>query len=167
VRELRADVRVASLTPRRVSQYLPWASRLLPYAIAATGLLLLAWRLTVPLPTRELYVPVGFALAAAAFLFLYEVWIAGLVTGPVMANAPAEPELRARFVRTLQIVEVALIAIMLVVSHVLLDVDWTRHAGWAAAVALAGAVVAIIGCALALSSDILRQSYVSADRQGA
>jgi hypothetical protein len=167
MREIRADVRAASLAPRRVSQYLPWPARVAPYAIVAAGLLLLAWRLTVPMPARMFVVPLGFALAAGAFLFLYEAWIAGVVTGPVVATAPAEPELRLRFVRTLQIIEVVLVAIMLTVTHVLLDVDWTRHAGWAAAVALAGAVVAIVGCALALSSDVFRQAYVNADRQGA
>jgi hypothetical protein len=159
-REVRADVRVASLTPRRVSQYLPWSRRLLPYVIVSIGLLLLAWRLTFTVATRELFVPLGFALAAGAFLLLYEVWTTGLVTGPVVSDDAGEVQRRIRFARVVQAIEVGLVTIMIAMTHILLDVDWTSRGGLAASLSLAGAVVAIAGCALALSSDLMRRQYV-------
>jgi hypothetical protein len=166
VREVRAGVRIASLTPRRVGQYLPWPWRLVPYVTVSAGWLLLAWRLTAPLATRELWVPLGFALAAGAFLLLYEVWITNLVTGPLAASVPQDSPSRFRSVRVLLAIEIGLITIMLAVTHVLLDVEWTAHPTWAAAVSLGGAVIAIVGCALALSSDLMRRAYVPAGRNG-
>ena len=165
IREVRADVRVASLEPRRVRQYLPWPSRLTPYVIVSAGLLLLVWRLSTPVATRELWVPLGFALAAGAFLLLYEVWITNLITGPAVVDAPEQPESRFRSVRVLLAIEISLVTIMLVVTHAVLDIDWTAQPSWAAAVSLAGAVIAIAGCAFALSS-LMHQAYVPAGRDG-
>jgi hypothetical protein len=164
-REVRADVRVASLAPRRVSQYLPWSWRLLPYVIVSIGLLVLAWRLTLPVAGRELYVPLGFALGAAAFLFLYEVWIAGLVSGPQVGSDAGDVQRRVRFVRVVQAIEVGLVTIMIAVTHVLLDIDPAARGGLTAAVSLSGAVVAIAGCALALSSDLMRRQYLKNQRE--
>jgi hypothetical protein len=43
-----------------------------------------------------------------------------------------------------------------------LDVDWNRQAVWAAAAALLGASVGVVGCALILSSGLARRRYRTA-----
>jgi len=57
-------------------------------------------------------------------------------------------------------VETVLVIGCLTVAHALLDVD--RHAVWAAATALLGASVGMVGCALILSSGLVRRRYRTA-----
>ena len=48
---------------------------------------------------------------------------------------------------------------MVTVGHTLLELDWIDDAGWVAVASVTGALAGILGCALALSSDLSRRRY--------
>lgn len=48
-------------------------------------------------------------------------------------------------------------------SHALLNLDWSMHGAWGVAGALAGGILGVVGCALAVSSDLGTRRYRSAD----
>jgi hypothetical protein len=164
-RDLSAATRLASLTPRRVDQYLTWPWRLAPFGVVMAGLAAFLWRLAAPLPDRRLFSPVLFAAVALVFLWLYEVWIHDLVAGPVAAGASDAAELEARRrrqVRVLHRVELGLVTLFLALAHALLDLDWRTHPRWGAAASLAGGLAGVLACALAISSDLNRRRYLAA-----
>lgn len=163
-RELSASLRAASLDVRRVDHYLPWRWRLGLYALAIVGVATFAWRLTMPGDGRQLLKPALLAGAAIVFLWLYETWIHGLVFGPVVTEAADDPGVRGRFIRRIFAMEVALVTGFLAAAHALLDLDWQIHGGSGAAIALSTAVLGIVGCALAVSSDFTRRHYASVRR---
>lgn len=55
-------------------------------------------------------------------------------------------------------------AVCLAVAHVLLDLNWKTDAVLAGSLAVAGAVIAVGGCALALGSGLVQRGYVPANR---
>lgn len=151
--------RAASLVPRRHRHYLPAYWRILLFGVTIAGLASFAWRVTIPsLSDRRLFLPVAFALIASAFLWLYEAWIHGLVTGPIVRDSNDDHE-RRRSIRMVFASEFILVAGFLALAHGLLDLDWSARGAWAAIAAVGGGVLGVIGCSLALSSDLITQRY--------
>jgi hypothetical protein len=118
-------------------------------------------------PVREaslrprLWVPVMFALAAPVFTWLYEVWMRDLVSGGHVVGGDVELNRRRR-IRQVFAVEAALAIVCLSIAHALLDLNWVQDAAWATGLSLAGAVVGVVGCALAVSSELARRRYETA-----
>ncbi len=157
-RQLTSDIREASLRPRRIRNYLPFAWRLGLFVAAVTGLALFVKRLTVPVAGRQLLVPVAFASAAAVFLWLYETWIKSLVQDGRIADPGSEARLH-RLVRKVFAVEVLLVVTFLGLAHALLNSNWATDITWAAAATVGGAFLGLLGCALAVSSNLLQRRY--------
>ena len=77
----------------------------------------------------------GFALVASVFLWLYETWIHQLVTGPVApgaGDASLADQRRRGSIRTVFVMELALVSGFVALAHALLDLDWTANGGWGA-----------------------------------
>lgn len=163
-RMLASATREASLAPRRLRDYVSLPLRVTPFILTAAGLATFVARLATPAGPRQLLVPVMFAGAAAVFLWLYEVWIRDLLSGPAVAGSPGDDEGRRRRIRRVLGIETVLTGTCLVVANVLVNVDWETDAGAGSATLFAGALVAIVGCALALASGLERRSYVNASR---
>lgn len=98
-RVLHDSVREASLIPRRIGDFLAWRWRTLPYAMAALDTATFVARAIDAGSRHEIVVPSGMALAAVAFLFLYEVRIRDLVAAPIVPpdHASARRVLVRRF----------------------------------------------------------------------
>ena len=157
--EATESVRVASLQPRRLSDYLPPFWRATLFTVAGLALASFAWRLMLPGPDRRLLLPIAFAMFHAVFAWLYEVWLRDLAVGgesPTQGDAAAA---RRRKIRAVFAVEAVLVVGCLAVAHALLDVDWNHHGAWGAAAALLGASVGVVGCALLISSGLARRRY--------
>jgi hypothetical protein len=146
--EVIATTRTATLRPRRLGQYLAWPWRALPCAALLLGLALFGWRFVLPHANRRLLLPVAFAGFSVVFFWLYETWMRGEVSG---GHSPDSAEDHA--------VELAMVLGCIGVAHALLDLDWSLNGAWGAGVALAGAALGIVGCALAVSSDLCRRRY--------
>ena len=157
--ELSARTRVASLTRRKDTSYIPLAWRFIPAAAMVAGLLGLAWRLSQPLSHRRLFVPIVLAVGAAAVVWLYERWIRDLTIGPMVSTRLDEGERCRRLVRRAFALEFVLVVVFLSAAHALLDVDWTTRALWASSVSLAAAIVGIAGCSVIVASDLARRRY--------
>jgi hypothetical protein len=155
-REVVARERTAGLAPRRASQYLPWSSRFVSYAVATVGIVLLLWRATSPLAHRQLLVPFVFAFAASMFVLLYESWIQNVVAGPVVNP---DPDRQRTMIRRIFRIELVLVVSMLVVAHAVLDVNWTTNGGRAAWLCFGGGAIGLAGCALALASGLIGRRY--------
>jgi hypothetical protein len=157
-REGTAPVREASLKPRRLGDYVSPAWRGALILAQTTALGFFAWRLFQPASDRRLLVPVIFALAAPVFTWLYEVWMRELAAGGDVTTGDADAQRRRR-IRQVFVMEVVLAATCLAVGHGLLDLDWNRHAAWGTGLSLAGACAGVVGCALAVSSELGRRKY--------
>jgi hypothetical protein len=157
-REGTAQVREASLKRRRLSHYVSPAWRGALMLAQTTALGLFAWRLLQPASDRRLLVPVMFALGAPVFTWLYEVWMRELVAGGNVATGDADAHRRRR-IRQVFVLEIVLAVTCLAVGHALLDLNWDRHAGWGTGLSLAGACAGVVGCALAVSSELGRRRY--------
>ena len=155
-REVAARSRSAALTPRRASQYLPWSVRSLTYVIAAVGAALLLMRIGTPLAHRQLLVPLVFGFGASMFVLLYESWIQGVATGPVVQH---DAERQRVMIRRIFTAELLLVVSMLVVAHAVLDLNWTTDGGLGAWICFAGGAIGIAGCALALASELIGRKY--------
>lgn len=159
-RDVASAERVASLRPRRPRQYLPLAWRVVPWAITGIGVILLSWRL-ISANTDRVFVPIVFILSAPVFVWLYEVWIRAEVSGGevVGADESAADENRRRRVRRIFAVEIALAVILVSAGHTLLGLSWTADVGLVTFATVTGAFAGVVGCALALSSDLTRRRY--------
>ena len=160
MRYVDSVTRAASLVPRRHDHYLAAHWRILLFGVTSAGLASFVWRLTTPSSSdRRLFLPVFFALVAAVFLWLYEVWIDGIVTGPTVPDANDVDHERRRLIRLVFTSEFILVTVFLALAHGLLDLDWTARGAWAAIAAVGGGVLGVIGCSLALSSDLITRRY--------
>jgi hypothetical protein len=163
-RHVDSTTRVASLVARRSDQYLPTYWRVLLFGATITGFALFAWRVAVPSPVdRRLFVPVAFAFIAPVFLWLYEVWIHRLVTGPTVADTEDVDLKRRRSIRMVFGAEFILVTGFLALAHGVLDLDWSQSGAWAALALTSGGVLGVLGCALALASDLSTRSYLAVD----
>jgi hypothetical protein len=152
--------RAASLVARKRFHYLPSSWRLVLFGVTIAGLALFAWRVAAPSGVdRRLFLPVACALIAAVFLWLYEVWIHNLVTGPAVVDSADSDTARRRSIRIVFATEASLVVGFLVLAHSLLDLDWIAAGAWAVIMLVTGAVLGVIGCALALSSDLITRRY--------
>ena len=143
--------RAASLVPRRHDHYLAARWRILLFGVTIAGLASFVWRPTIPSSSdRRLFLPVFFALVAAVFLWLYEVWIDGIVTGPTVPDSNDVDHERRRSIRMVFASEFILVAGFLALAHGLLDLDWTARGAWGAIAAVGGGLLGVIGCSLAL-----------------
>jgi hypothetical protein len=104
-------------------------------------------------------VPVAFALSACVFSWLYEAWIRALVMGPLTPGSDDSSGVRRRSIRLVFAAEAVLVTVFLALAHGLLDVDWTARSPWPALTSIAGALLGVLGCALALSSDLVMRRY--------
>jgi hypothetical protein len=159
-RNVSASVRSASLVARRAAHYLPWTWRFAAYGIAAAGIATFVARALAPAAGRQLMQPVFFAAIALIFLCLYERWIHELITGPCVAVDGVAAGVPRRSIRGVFGMEVALLTGCLGAAHALLDLNWQVQGILGAVIVLVTTVLAIVGCALALSSDLLRRTYV-------
>ena len=159
LREVDASVRQAALKRRRVSEYLPVAWRFVPMAVATAGLLVGAWRITLPLPGRRLWLPVIFAVAALIFAWLYDAWIKQEVLGGQIDGAPGSPHDLPRTVRRIFAWECALAAGFVAASHLLLSANWTQQSLGPTVIIVATGVLGTVGCALILAHEIVRTKY--------
>jgi hypothetical protein len=158
LREVTASLRSASLSVRRAGQFLPWKWRFAVYAVGLIGVAAFAVRLASLAAGRRLLVPVTLAAASVVFLWIYEVWIQGLVSAPTMSEEhPART--RQRFIRGVFAMEAALVVACLTAAHLLLDLDWRANAAFGALISLTTGALGVVGCALAVSSDLARREY--------
>jgi hypothetical protein len=152
--------RSASLVPRRHHHYLPAYWRILLFGVTIAGLASFAWRATIHASSdRRLFLPVFFALIAPMFLWLYETWIHELVTGPAVPDSNDVDRDRRRTIRMVFAAELILVAGFLALAHGLLELVWTARGTLAAIAAVGGGVLGVIGCSLALSSDLITRRY--------
>lgn len=159
-RYLDAVTRAASLAPRRHHDYLPAYWRIVLFGVTIAGLASFSWRATIPSSSdRRLFLPVVFALIASAFWWLYEAWIHGLATGPTVSDSNDVDHERRRSIRRVFAGELILVTGFLTLAHGLLDLDWAASGAWAAVAAVGGGVLGVIGCSLALSSDLSTRRF--------
>jgi hypothetical protein len=154
-----AAERAASLTPRKASEYLPWAWRLTVFGAAILGATAFVVRISSDTPDQPMFVPVVFAAGALIFLWLYEVWAHQVITGPVVDG---DARSLRRIVRRIFAMEVVLVLVCLTTAHALLGLDSSASAALRAAISFGGSVVAIAGCALALASGLVGRRYETA-----
>lgn len=150
--------RVASLHPRELGSHLPFAPRLVPYALAAVGLTAFVYQLLQPMDGRRPFVAVAFALGGVVFLLLYEAWMREEVSGGQVGGGRTAAELDRR-VRNIFGLQMALVTASFVAANVLVRLDWTRHPETAVFVAMAGGIAGVIGCANALASGLTGRRY--------
>jgi hypothetical protein len=148
--------RAAALTRRKVSDYLTTFWRLITYCTAILGVAVFVIRALRNASDTPLFVPVVFAAGTLTFLWLYEVWVHQVATGPVVAGDARS--LRGT-VRRIFAMEAVLILVCLGTAHALLSLDSDAAAPIRAAVSLVGSVVAITGCALAVASALIGRRY--------
>jgi hypothetical protein len=97
------------------------------------------------------------------FLWLYETWIGGLVTGPAVAGAGDADRTRRRSIRLVFAAECILVAGFVALAHLSLDLDWSRTGAWHAIALTSGGLLGVLGCALALASDLGTRRYAVAE----
>ncbi len=161
-RDVATTVRTASLRPRALSQHVGWMRRWLPAAAAAVGLSTFGWRLASPGGDRRVWIPLAFVCFTGVFLWLYETWMRDEISGGRSADVANDDLRYGRRLRMILTVELMMVVGCLGVAHALLDLNWSVNGGWGAAIALAGASVGIVGCALAVSSELARRRYLPA-----
>jgi hypothetical protein len=155
-RDVRAAERTASLQPRRLGQYAPLSIRLVPMAIAALAVAGLGWRLE-DVPGNRLLVPATSILAAPIFLWLYETWMRNEISGD--AGGRDADSRRRRRVRQILVAEVVLVTGLSGIGHALLGLDRNEQSLLFTIGTVASSLLGVIGCALALSSDLARRRY--------
>lgn len=160
-RQVNAAERSASLRPRTTGEYLPWSWRLTAAGTAVLGATAFVLRASSVVSGRRIFVPVMFAAASLIFLWLYEVWAHQVITGPIVAGGEGD---QRRLVRRIFGMELLLVVVCLGTAHALLNFNWAMNAALGAAISLAGGVVAIAGCALALSSELVGRRYTTVGR---
>ena len=160
MRQIAAGGRTAELKPRRAGEYLPWSWRLTITGTAVVGATAFVMRAANSGAGRRMFVPVVFTGAAVIFLWLYEVWAHQVITGPVIAG---DRERVRRIVRRIFAMEALLVVVCLGTAHALLDLNWAANRALGAGVSLAGSLVAIFGCALAVASGLVGRQYKMAD----
>lgn len=155
-RQVQVAERAASLKPRKPGEFLPWSWRLAATGTAVLGATAFVVRASSVVSDQRMFRPIVFAAAALVFLGLYEVWTHQIITGPIVAGDSGH--LR-RIVRRIFAMELLLVVACLGSAHALLDFNWAANSALGAAIALAGGVVAVAGCALALASGLVGRRY--------
>jgi hypothetical protein len=160
IRDVESAERLATLQPRRLAQYLPLPWRVAPFAIAGLAVILIPWHPS-PFDAYRPFVALCFVLSTPVFAWLYDTWMRAEVSGGELTgeNQAAASHARRRRIQRILAVDVALVSALAAVGHSALALNGTGHRGWAAFASVIGAVVAVVGCALALSSDLGRRRY--------
>ena len=161
VRQVNSAERAASLRPRKAGEYLPWSWRLTAAGTAVLGATAFVVRASSAGSDRRMFVPITFAAAALIFLWLYEVWAHQVITGPIVAGDAGNLH---RLVRRIFAMELLLVVVCLGTAHALLNLNWAANGGLGAAISLAGGVVAVAGCALAVASGLVGRRYQTIER---
>ena len=159
-RLVNAAERGASLMPRKAGEYLPWSWRLSAAGTAVLGATAFVVRASSAV-SDWMFVPIMFAAAALVFLWLYEVWAHQVITGPVVAGDAGH--LR-RVVRRIFAMELLLVVTCLGTAHALLNFNWASNGTLGAVISLAGGVVGVAGCALAVASGFVGRRYETVGR---
>lgn len=159
-REVQAAERSASLRPRRLADYVPTAWHAVPFVAAVIGVALLAWRLGA-LRSGRLLVPVSFILAAPIFLWLYETWMRSEIAGDgsIDFDHQRADERRRHRVRRILTIETVLVVGFVGLGHALLGLDPGAPDARVLVATVAGALLGVTGCALALSSELSRRRF--------
>jgi hypothetical protein len=104
--------------------------------------------------------PVTFILAAPVFLWLYEAWMRNEISGEAGVDGEREGFARRhRRVRRILAAEIILVTGLAGIGHALLGLDWNEQGLQATIGTIAGALLSVVGCALALSSELGRRRY--------
>jgi hypothetical protein len=157
-RELTSTERVASLRPRSVGRFVSLGSRVLPYAIAVTGLAIFILRWLTPSPNRRSFVAVTFALGAIVFLGLYDRWIHEEACGPQAEGGRSELEIKHR-VRGIRYLQIVLVAGLLTAGNILIGIDWVTNSAVARGCSLVAGLLGVIGAGKALGSGFTGRRY--------
>jgi hypothetical protein len=157
-RELESTERRASLQPRSVASFVSLSSRLLPYAVAAIGLLVFFLRWLAPVADRKPFPAVTFAFAALVFLALYDRWIYEEVCGPQADGGRLASEI-ARRVLSIQRMQLTLVTGLFLAAAILIGLDWTTNLPATLVCSLGAGVLGIVGCAKALASGFNQRQY--------
>jgi hypothetical protein len=158
-----AVVRRASLRPRSVTGIIAKPLLALPYLFVLLGLPLLILRLPAfHIWARGVIPAVGSAIAALAFLFLYGVWMkeeaaAARPLDSEGSEVQAAQDCRSRVWRVYSL-QLTLVAVFTGSALILAGLDWSKATGQVtgAVTSLAGGVIGVVGCALAISSGLSR-----------
>jgi hypothetical protein len=151
------SVRTASLTPRRLSDVLPIAAQMMPFAVAITGTIVNASVVLSDLPgDRRPWLALALTACALVFLALYAIWMQEEVIAAPLAGRDADRDAqdRAERVRRVYAAQVVIVVALLSVGEIFARVDRSGdHAHVIVTCAGAiGGLVGILGCAYALSS---------------
>jgi hypothetical protein len=160
-RQVSSAERAASLRSRKAGEYLPWSWRLTAAGTAVLGAAAFVVRASSVVGNRRMFVPIVFAAAALIFLWLYEVWAHQVITGPIVADDAGNVR---RVVRRIFAMELLLVVVCLGTAHALLNLNWAANSTLGAAISLAGGVVGIAGCALAVASGLVGRRYEAVGR---
>lgn len=170
--EQRPPRRVASLQPRTADDIAPRALRWTSLAILAIAAPFFVWRIAAPPASTKLGMPILFAAVAVVFYALYEAWIRGEGQG-VLHLESGESEEAARHDRRRRVfrlygIQLALVSVFLMLSLVLLSIDWTTRGGEIvhAIAVVVGGVTGVVGCAFAISSGITPTAVRRSARDG-
>ena len=79
--------------------------------------------------------------------------------GPAVHDSGDAESARRRLIRRVFALETVLVFGLLALAHGLLDVDWIVTGAWAGTLSAIGGVLGVIGCALALSSELIIRRY--------
>jgi hypothetical protein len=161
VRRVSAAERAASLRPRKASEFLPWSWRLAAAGTAVLGATAFVARASSVGGGQRMFMPIRFAAAALIFLWLYEVWAHQVITGPIVDG---EAGTLRRVVRRIFAMELLLVVACLGTAHALLDFNWAANGTFDAAIAFAGGVVGVAGCALAVAPGLVGRRYETAGK---
>lgn len=157
-RELASTERIASLQPRSVASFVSLGSRLLPYAVAAIGLLVFALRWLTPVPDRRPFPGVTFAFAALVFLALYDHWIYEEVCGPQAEGGRPASEI-ARRVLSIRRMQLTLVTGLFFAAAILIGLNWTTNLPTIMVCAIGGGALGVAGCAKAFASGLNQKRY--------
>jgi len=125
----KPTIRMASLKPRRISDFIPDRLIPLPWIIIAIMIVLFLWRFLSPgLTSLHRFGPVGFLILGIGELGLYAVWLRKEVSAPQMLEPEDDEEiihswfeLRAFRVRSVFIMHSILPAFFVLVAIALLE----------------------------------------------
>lgn len=152
--------RSASLAPRRLSDYLPASTHLLPVIPCVVAMAELTARVAAGGPDAWRLLPLGYGAAAILFLLLYEFWLRdealgaqALPDGTTGEEAEQARRQRVGLIFTLQSLLACFFSAMSLIAG---QIGWQSPTDGvlAAAIGAVSGIVGTAGCAFALSSSL-------------
>jgi hypothetical protein len=148
--------REASLRRRKVRDYIPLAALAVPFTVTVAGLVATGWALLgLDVPRQRAFLATGLAVCGVVFYALYLRWLIDETRATVLPGAPGVDERdRASRLRRVYAAQSGLVTVMLGSSTVLARVDVGTGGPVVPLVGLAATIVAVLGCAYAISSGL-------------